>query len=180
MCRARSGREPGRMAAAVMDAPPGGDATLAQLIRFALVGGSVNLVYAGLFLLLTGLGDQAANLVAVVASTALANELHRRLTFRAGDRVGWATAQWAGAGLAVVGLAASSITLAALDAWTVSSGPFLAVLAVCAVSGAVGLARFAALRWVLVSRGVPASRPSASAVPIVDRRQAAWHHSEPY
>ena len=105
-----------------------------------------------LCLVLAGLGDQAANAVGVLASTALANELHRRLTFRAGGRVGWTTAQWAGSGLAVVGLAASSSTLAALTAWTGSSGPVVSVLVVCAVSGAIGLVRFVGLRWVLVVR----------------------------
>ena len=126
-----------------------GDHAQAQFARFVLVGGSASVVYAGLFLVLAGVGEQAANLVGVVASTALANELHRRLTFRAGDRVGWATAQWAGGGIAVVGLAASGLTLAAVDAWTVAAEPVVSVLAVCAVSGAVGLARFVGLRWVL-------------------------------
>lgn len=153
---------PGRLA---------GDALPAQFVRFVVVGGSANLVYAGLFLLLAGAGDQVANLAGVLASTALANELHRRLTFRAGSRVGWATAQWTGGGLAVAGLAASSLTLAGLAAWTDSAGPLASVLAVCAVSGAVGLARFAGLRWVLVVRPAmgpgagPAGRPGAGSVP---------------
>jgi putative flippase GtrA len=142
-----------------------GDSGPAQFVRFVLVGGSANLLYAACFLVLAGLGDQAANLVGVVASTALANELHRRLTFRAGDRVGWATAQWAGGGTAAAGLVASSVTLAALEAWTASSGPLASVLAVCAVSGAVGLVRFAVLRWVLAVRpgAHPAPRPSPRA-----------------
>ncbi|MGY1731839.1 GtrA family protein [Geodermatophilus sp. SYSU D01045] len=141
-----------------------GDRVPAQFVRFVLVGGSANVVYAGLFLALAGLGDQAANVVAVVASTALANELHRRLTFRAGDRAGWATAQWAGGGIAVVGLVTSSLTLAAVDAWTVSAPALVSVLAVVAVSGAVGLARFAGLRWVLVVHpGAAARRARAHA-----------------
>jgi putative flippase GtrA len=172
MCPVRPGEQPGRMAATACAPAPGstvaggsaplpavglltGDSTPAQFARFVLVGGSANALYAGLFLVLAGFGDQAANLVGVVASTALANELHRRLTFRAGDRAGWAAAQWAGGGLAVVGLATSGLTLAALDAWTVSAGPLVSVLAVCAVSGAVGLARFGGLRWVLVVRPGP-------------------------
>ncbi|GAB3199657.1 hypothetical protein GCM10027261_29950 [Geodermatophilus arenarius] len=136
------------------------DRVPAQFVRFVLVGGSANVVYACLFLALSGLGDQLANLVAVVASTAVANELHRRLTFRAGDRVGWATAQWAGGGIAVAGLATSSLTLAALDAWTVSAGPLASALAVIAVSGVVGLARFVGLRWVLVVRPGAAAHPT--------------------
>ncbi len=143
------------MAATVLIAAPGwatGDRAWAQLLRFALVGGTASAVYGGLFLALAGLGSQLANLIGVAVSTALANELHRRVTFRAGDRVGWAAAQWAGGGMALAGLAASSLTLAALDVWTVSSGPLVAVLAVCAVSAAVGLVRFAGLRWVLAGR----------------------------
>ncbi len=128
------------------------DAVVAQFARFVLVGGSANVVYVGLFLLLAGLGDQAANLAGVVASTALANEMHRRLTFHAGARTGWAAAQWAGGGLAVTGLLATSTALALLDGWTTSAGPLTAVLVVCAVNGAVGLVRFAGLRWVLTVR----------------------------
>ena len=131
---------------------PSGDRVPAQFVRFVLVGGSANVVYAAVFLVLGGLGPQAANLVAVVVSTALANELHRRLTFRAGHRTGWATAQWAGGGIAVAGLVVSSLTLAAVDVWTVSAGPLVSVAAVVAVSGMVGLVRFAGLRWVLVAR----------------------------
>ena len=172
MCPTPSDRQPRRVAATTRDARPAGVAAVlrplpvpgpaepvrdlpwAQFVRFALVGGSANLVYAGLFLLLvrTGVADQAANAVGVLASTALANELHRRLTFRAGDLVRWTTAQWAGSGLAVFGLVASGSTLAALATWTDRSGPLVSVLAVCAVSGAVGLVRFAGLRWVLVVR----------------------------
>ncbi|WP_245692188.1 GtrA family protein [Geodermatophilus telluris] len=125
---------------------------MAQFARFVLVGGAATVVHAGLLLVLAPLGHQPANVAGVVVSTALANELHRRLTFRAGDRAGWAAAQWAGGGLAVAGLAASSLALAALDAGTDAAGPLAPVLAVCAVDGAVGLVRFAGLRWVLVVR----------------------------
>jgi putative flippase GtrA len=128
------------------------DHVAAQFARFVLVGGSANVVYVGLFLLLADLGDQAANVAGVVASTALANEMHRRLTFRAGTRTGWAAAQWAGGGLAVTGLLASSTALALLDGWTTSAGPLTSVLVVCAVTGAVGLARFVGLRRVLTVR----------------------------
>ena len=175
MCRTGFRQEHRYMAAPVLDVEPRSvplgarprqpasvtgwvtlDAGPAQFARFLLVGGLANLVYAGLFLMSTGLGDQAANALGVVASTALANELHRRLTFRASDRVGWATAQWTGSGLAVTGLAGSSLMLAALDEGTVSSGPLLSVLAVCAVNGTVGLARFVGLRWFLALRPVTA------------------------
>ena len=70
------------------------DDTLAQFTRFLLVGGSTTLVYALLFIPFRGLGYLVAHLIATVASTLLANEMHRRLTFHAEDRVGWFTAQW--------------------------------------------------------------------------------------
>ncbi|PRY48397.1 putative flippase GtrA [Geodermatophilus tzadiensis] len=162
MARTAPGRAATGASPPLRPAPtPAGDSTPAQFARFVLVGGSANAVYAGLFLVLAPLGDQAANLVGVVASTALANELHRRLTFRAGDRAGWAAAQWAGGGLAVAGLATSSLTLAALESWADPAGPLVPVLAVCAVSGAVGLVRFGGLRWVLVVRPGPGARVPA-------------------
>ncbi|MCF6745043.1 GtrA family protein [Blastococcus sp. KM273128] len=132
------------------------DRTPAQFARFVVVGGSSNLVYLGLFLLLAGLGDQAANLGGVLVSTAVANELHRRLTFRATDRAGWATAQWAGGGLALAGLAATSLALAASDPWTASAGPLGAVAVVWTVTAAVGAARFVGLRWAVGGGAVTA------------------------
>lgn len=70
-----------------------GETALAQLIRFALVGGLSNVGYILLFLALYGGGPQIANLAGSIVSTAVANELHRRLTFQAADRVRWYTAQ---------------------------------------------------------------------------------------
>ena len=79
-----------------------GDDGAAQFARFVLVGGISSLLYALLFVLLDGFGDQAANIAGAIASSMLANELHRRLTFHAGERVSWFAAQWEGGGLAVV------------------------------------------------------------------------------
>ena len=131
-----------------------GDDARSQFVRFVLAGGSANVVYVALFLALGSAGPQAANLVAVVASTALANELHRRLTFHAGDRVGWAAAQWAGGGVAAAGLLATSATLALLEGVTDGSGALVQLTVVALVSGAIGLARFVTLRWVLTQRPV--------------------------
>ncbi len=71
-----------------------GDGAFAQLVRFALVGGASNILYFAAFLALRGDGALVANAVGAVLSTILANELHRRLTFHAADRVNWFTAQW--------------------------------------------------------------------------------------
>ena len=124
-----------------------GDATLAQLARFAMAGGLASAVQLVLFLLLSPVGALLANLFAWAASTALANELHRRRTFHAGGRVGWLTAQWEGGGLALLGLGITSGALATLEVLVPAAGPPLQALLVLAVNATVGIARFLALRW---------------------------------
>ncbi|MCO7222281.1 GtrA family protein [Klenkia sp. PcliD-1-E] len=124
-----------------------------QFARFVAVGAVSSLLYAVLFVALDGIGDQPANLVGAVGSTLLANELHRRLTFHAGGRVGWFTAQWEGGGLAAVGLVATSLALAGLDELAGVTSWEVQVLLIGAVTGAIGLCRFAALRaWVFTTR----------------------------
>jgi putative flippase GtrA len=124
-----------------------GDAASAQLARFALAGGLATVVQVCLFALLTPVGNLTANVFAWAASTALANELHRRRTFHAGGRVGWLAAQWEGGGLALVGLAATSGALALLTAAAPGAGVTTQTALLLAVTGAVGVARFVALRW---------------------------------
>jgi putative flippase GtrA len=124
----------------------------AQFARFVLVGGLSSLVYAVLFVLLDGLGDQTANITGSVVSSVLANELHRRLTFRAGDRVSWWTAQCEAGGVALLGILATSLALGWLDAVTDADGAAARLLLVGAVTGAIGLGRFAALRWLFAGR----------------------------
>jgi len=126
-----------------------GDETLGQFTRFVFVGGLTTLVYSLLFLTLDGFGDQIANAVGAIASTMLANELHRRLTFHAGREVTWFTAQWEGGGLAAIGLAATSLSLAGFSALFGEVHPFAQIALVIAVTGAIGSIRFVALRaWV--------------------------------
>jgi hypothetical protein len=131
------------------------DEVAPQLGRFFLAGMVSNVLYAVVFLGLAPFGDQPANSAAVLASSALANELHRRLTFHAGERVGWLAAQWAGGGTALVGWLASSSALALL-ATSGPASPAVQVLLVLSVTAAVGLARFAALRWVWRPRALHA------------------------
>ena len=86
---------------------------------------------------------------APIASTLLANELHRRLTFHAGQQVSWFTAQWEGGGLAGVGLVATSLALAGVHALIGPVGAAVQLCLIAAVTGAIGLVRFVALRsWV--------------------------------
>jgi putative flippase GtrA len=127
------------------------DAT-AQFGRFVLVGGISSLLYALVFLASRGLGDQPANVIGAVLSSMLANELHRRLTFHADGRISWFTAQWEGGGLALVGIIATGLALGWLDDATDFDGSAARLLLVGVVTGAVGLVRFAALRWFFAAR----------------------------
>ena len=136
-------------------APPGArlrgllrrDDGWAQFLRFVGVGGVANVLYGSLFLLLSDLGSQTANLAGSIASSVLANELHRRLTFHAGGRVSWQRAQWEGGGLAFAGMVATATALAQFDAMVSGAGAVAQLLVVAVVTGAVGLVRFVGLRW---------------------------------
>ena len=128
---------------------PHSDAVLAQLVRFALVGAISNILYLAAFVVLEPEGSMVANLAGYLVSTAVANELHRRLTFHASGRVSWFAAQCEGGGLALVGLAISSAALAALNFLFPGTSGIVQALFVIGVSAAVGAMRFLALRgWV--------------------------------
>ncbi len=131
-----------------------GDDGGAQFVRFVGVGGAANLLYGLLFVLLADVGSQTANLAGSIASSALANELHRRLTFHAGARVSWLRAQWQGGGLALAGMVATASALARFDALAPDSGATAQLVVVAVVTGTVGLVRFAMLRWVFADHGV--------------------------
>lgn len=131
------------------------DDASAQFVRFVTVGVLTTGVYFGVFLALHPAGQQPANLVGAVLSSMLANELHRRLTFHAGERVSWLAAQVEGGGLAAAGLLATSTALATLDG-LFGSAWWADLLLIAGVTGAVGLARFVALRsWVFPGRSHP-------------------------
>jgi putative flippase GtrA len=126
-----------------------GDDTLGQFSRYVVVGVLSTLLYGMVFVGTDVAGDQVANFAGAVASTLLANELHRRLTFHAGSQVSWFTAQWEGGGLAAIGLVATSFALAGLHALVGDVSPLVQIGLVTAVTGAMGLIRFVALRaWV--------------------------------
>ena len=126
----------------------------AQFARYVVVGVVSSALYALLFIALEGFGDQPANLAGAIASTLLANEMHRRLTFHAGGQVSWFTAQWEGGGLAGIGLVATSLTLAGVHALIGDVGTLSQLALIAAVTGAIGLVRFVALRtWVFSPAG---------------------------
>jgi putative flippase GtrA len=154
----------------------------AQFVRFVAVGAIANLLYGALFVLLADLGSQAANVAGSIASSALANELHRRLTFHAGARVSWQRAQWEGGGLALAGMVATTAALGWFDALAPGSGAVAQLVVVAVVTGAVGLIRFVVLRW-MFGGGAAQARPSShhpSAVAIEaapGRDTTAWSRS---
>jgi putative flippase GtrA len=119
-----------------------------------LVGGSSTVVYAALFVALEPFGYLTAHLVATVVSSIMANELHRRLTFRAEDRVHWLTAQVEAGGVSFLGLLATSAALGWLNETAGSAPVALQIALVAVVTAVIGLMRFLALRWLF--------RPTAS------------------
>jgi putative flippase GtrA len=126
-----------------------------EFARFVLVGGGSSAVYALLFGVLTAsLGSVAANVLGSAVSSVLANEMHRRLTFRAGERIDWLTAQWEGGALAAAGIVATSVALGWLTSVVGATDVVVQLLLVGAVTGAIGLVRFAALRWAFGAREV--------------------------
>ncbi len=129
-----------------------GEETLAQFARFVLVGGSTTLVYAALFAALEGLGYLPAHVVGTAVSTVLANEMHRRLTFHAGERVHWLTAQAEAGGVTVIGLLLTSTALGILNSVVPDASVLMQVTLVVTVIGLVGLMRFIALRWLFRPR----------------------------
>jgi putative flippase GtrA len=123
----------------------------AQFARYVTVGAISSALYGIVFIALDGFGDQPANLAGSVASTLLANEMHRRLTFHAGQQVSWFTAQWEGGGLAGVGMVATSLALASVHALIGDIGTGEQLCLIAAVTGLIGLIRFVALRsWVFL------------------------------
>jgi hypothetical protein len=66
--------------------------------------------------------------------------------------VSWWTAQWEAGGVALLGILATSVALGWLDAVADADGAAARLLLVCAVTGAIGLGRFAALRWLFAGR----------------------------
>lgn len=141
---------------AATDAGPGAallaylrtDDAFPQFVRFVVVGGTSTAFYALLFLALGALGAMPAHVIATVASSILANELHRRLTFRAEERVHFLTAQIEAGAVSVIGLVATSAALAWLEATAASAPAAVQIGLVATVTAVIGLLRFVALRWI--------------------------------
>jgi putative flippase GtrA len=130
----------------------GRDDVLSQFARFVLVGGLASGFYALLFWPLEQFGSQPANVVAVVFSSILANDLHRRLTFHAERRLSWLMAQWEGGGLSLIGLVATTLALGWLESVSADAGLLVQLALVGAVFATIGCLRFVALRWLFLLR----------------------------
>jgi putative flippase GtrA len=130
----------------------GRDDVLSQFARFVLVGGLSSGFYALLFWPLERFGSQPANVVAVVFSSILANDLHRRLTFHAERRLSWLMAQWEGGGVSLIGLAATTLALGWLESVSADAGLLVKLALVGAVFATIGCLRFIALRWLFLLR----------------------------
>ena len=128
------------------------DEVVPQFARFVVVGGGSSLFYALLFWMLHGLGSQPANVIAVVLSSVLANDLHRRLTFHAERRLSWLMAQWEGGGVSLIGLVTTTLALGWLDRVTTDANLLLQLALVGAVFATIGCLRFVALRWLFLLR----------------------------
>ncbi|SNR81852.1 GtrA-like protein [Geodermatophilus saharensis] len=128
------------------------DRVVGQFSRFVFVGGVSSAVYALLYWLLNGLGDVPANVVGSVISSMLANEMHRRISFHAGQYVGFWTAQWEGGALAALGLIATSLALSWFNAVADDPAVLTEILVIGLVTATIGTLRFIALRWVFRPR----------------------------
>ena len=124
------------------------DDGIAQFTRFVLVGGRHDGGLRGAVPLPLRPGIPAgAPRLDRRSSTVLANELHRRISFHADDRVDWLTAQWEAGGVALVGLLATSAALGWLDSAAGSAPLVLQIALVAPVTATIGALRFVALRW---------------------------------
>ncbi len=129
------------------------DGGVREVARYAGVGVVCTAVYSGLFVALLGWGPLPANVAAAIVATVLGTELHRRLTFRTGQRVSWVTAQWQSTGVAALGLVVTTGVLAAVEVLVPGSTWWEEVLVVNIATGFIGVGRYVALRsWVFRTR----------------------------
>ena len=120
--------------------------------RFVVAGLLGNVAHAVVFLLLGALTASPAtfnNVVAVVVSTLVANELHRRFTFRGARSTSWFKGHGLGGAAAAVGLVLSTAALSAWHHVVPGAGAASALAVVHTVTGLVGLTNFLVLRRVL-------------------------------
>jgi len=134
-----------------------------QLVRFAMVGIASTLAYLLLFSLLrTGMGAQAANLVALGATAVANTAVNRRFTFGVRGRHGAGRHQFEGLLVFCLGLGLTSGSLAVLNGLT-APGRALELAVLVAANLAATVLRFVLLRgWVFHPRRLRGSNSTAS------------------
>lgn len=147
---------------------------MGALARFATTGLVSSAVYGGLFLLLGAVTDLplvSISIVSTIVSTVLSSELHRRFTFHTTAAGAVARGQVVGAGMALLGLVANSLTVAGWTAFSPNSGPLASLLVVYGVTGMVGIGNFLVMRRVLSARA--SERAGRSDAPVAPTAPSA-------
>lgn len=132
---------------------------LGQLAKFGAVSGLATVVNAAVYILLrTWWEPLAANLVALLVSTAISTEVNRRFTFGGVDGRRWRVGVQV-AGTVVFYAFYSSAVLVIVAGVAPQATPLQEAMAVTAAGALGGMCRFLLLRnWVFNGRG-PAARP---------------------
>ncbi|MCJ1678529.1 GtrA family protein [Streptomyces sp. APSN-46.1] len=138
-------------------------------VRFVVCGGGVGLLSSGALLLAAGrLPLAVANAVVAVVSTVVATELHGRFTFR-GSRPGGSRPgrreHLQSALTAAVGYLFTTGALLALHALVPAPSALLAQAVYLLASALAGVARFAALRFVVFA-SAPVPEPAVAVPPV--------------
>ncbi|WP_405718727.1 GtrA family protein [Streptomyces sp. NBC_00046] len=121
---------------------------VAAFARFVVCGGGVGLVSSAAVVLLSARIPMAvANALVTVASTVVATELHRRISFRS-ERKGWGVHLRSGATVAV-SYAFTTGALLCLFAVQPHPSPLAAQTVYLAASALAGVGRFALLRVIV-------------------------------
>ncbi|MGE3287397.1 MAG: GtrA family protein, partial [Pseudonocardia sp.] len=160
---APNGRRPVRIAG--RDLPP----TLAQIVRYVLVGGASTLLNAVLFYVLRAWWDPVpASAVSLVLSTAYSTEAHRRYTFGVvGERVRSWRVHLQSVGTVVFYAWYGVAVLAMLHLVVAAPTRLQETASIAAASVLGGITRFLLLRsWVFTPRSAAAGRiPGTPEVP---------------
>lgn len=144
------GRLPVAEVAARLGRAAGRGNPASQLVLFGIVGGLSTLAYLIVFAALRSVtGDQAANLAAILLTAVGNTATNRRLTFGI-QGPGRVRHHLQALGTLGLGLAVTSGTLVLLDRAGAGAATELVVLA--AANLAVGVGRFAAMRWWIFAR----------------------------
>ena len=126
-----------------------------SLLRFFVAGVTASASYGLVFLLLgavTPANAHVLNVIATIASTLVANELHRRFSFRGASNASVSRGHGVGGVNAVVGLLLSTLALAGWHHLVPDAGNTSSVVVVYAVNAVVGLFNFLTLRHALGAR----------------------------